>query len=118
MSKLSKRQTILYMAFLILVWGINWPLSKAALQFSPPLLFAGLRTLLGGLILCAVAAPRWRQLRLKSNWIYYAAAGVLNITLYYGLQTVGSPIHAGRHFLRDRIPAAGPAGNRSLVMAG
>ncbi|CDN42672.1 Uncharacterized transporter YvbV [Paenibacillus sp. P22] len=89
LSKLSKRQTVSYLAFLILVWGVNWPLSKAALQFSPPLLFAGLRTLLGGLILCAVAAPRWRQLRLRSNGIYYAAAGVLNITLYYGLQTVG-----------------------------
>ena len=28
------------------MWGINWPLSKFALHYTPPVLFAGVRTLI------------------------------------------------------------------------
>lgn len=50
MQELSRTKTALLVAFLVLVWGINWPLSKFALSFTPPVLFSGMRTLLGGLV--------------------------------------------------------------------
>ncbi|GIO15729.1 putative transporter YvbV [Cohnella xylanilytica] len=88
-SALTRKQTLFYLAFLILMWGINWPLSKYALEFTPPLLFAGLRTLIGGVLLIAVALPRWRKLRLRETWPYYLLSAVLSIVFYYGFQTVG-----------------------------
>ncbi|KXZ20153.1 DMT family transporter [Bacillus nakamurai] len=89
MKQPTKIQTALLLAFLVTVWGINWPLSKAALAYSPPLLFAGIRTLIGGLLLLIVALPRFSKLRFKETWPIYLVSAILNITLFYGLQTIG-----------------------------
>ncbi|MED4225417.1 EamA family transporter [Neobacillus cucumis] len=51
MKQLSRSRTVLLLIFLVILWGINWPLSKIALSYTPPILFAGLRTVLGGIIL-------------------------------------------------------------------
>ncbi|MCM3727879.1 DMT family transporter [Neobacillus cucumis] len=89
MKKNSRTRTVLLLMFLVIVWGVNWPLSKMALNYTPPLLFAGLRTFLGGLILLIFALPRYKQLRLKETWHFYVVSAVLNIIMFYGLQTVG-----------------------------
>ncbi|MDL5610649.1 DMT family transporter [Bacillus halotolerans] len=89
MKQLSKTRTALLLAFLVIMWGVNWPLSKAALAYSPPLLFAGIRTLIGGLLLVIVALPRIHKLRFKETWPIYLVSALLNITLFYGLQTIG-----------------------------
>ncbi|MBE9918083.1 DMT family transporter [Paenibacillus donghaensis] len=82
-------KTILLLAFLILVWGINWPLSKFALQYTPPVLFAGIRALIGGLLLIIVALPKYKQLQFRRNWPVYLLSAMLSIVLYYGVQTIG-----------------------------
>lgn len=74
---------------LILIWGVNWPLSKLALTYAPPILFSGVRTIVGGLLLLIVALPRYKKLRLRETWYIYLISSVVNIILYYGLQTVG-----------------------------
>jgi drug/metabolite transporter (DMT)-like permease len=89
MKEMSRSKTALILAFLVITWGVNWPLSKLALTYTPPLLFAGIRTFLGGLILLVFALPKWKQLRLKETWHLYTISAVLNIILFYGLQTVG-----------------------------
>ncbi|MCZ8517170.1 DMT family transporter [Paenibacillus filicis] len=89
MNKLSKLQTILLIVFLVTVWGVNWPLSKMALSYAPPVLFSGLRTLLGGLLLLIVALPRYKRLQLKAAWPIYLLSALFNVILYYGLQTIG-----------------------------
>lgn len=89
MSQLSRKHTVLYLAFLVLMWGVNWPLSKYALDFTPPILFAGIRTFIGGLLLIAIALPRWRQLRLRETWHIYLLSAILSIVFYYGFQTIG-----------------------------
>ncbi|QAY65925.1 DMT family transporter [Paenibacillus protaetiae] len=86
---LTKKQTVLYLLFLILMWGVNWPLSKYALTYTPPVLFAGLRTLIGGVLLIGIALPRWRLLRLKQNGLIYLISSLLSIVFYYGFQTIG-----------------------------
>ncbi|MBB6736003.1 DMT family transporter [Cohnella zeiphila] len=88
-APLSRKQTILGLLFLVIMWGVNWPLSKYALRFTPPLLFAGLRTLVGGLLLIAVALPRRRILRWRETWRIYVMSAFLSIVFYYGFQTVG-----------------------------
>lgn len=89
MKQLSRTRTALLLAFLVIVWGVNWPLSKLALDYTPPLLFAGIRTLLGGLILLVFALPKYKQLHLRETWHIYFISAFLNIILFYGLQTVG-----------------------------
>jgi|SRR4051812_31309591 drug/metabolite transporter (DMT)-like permease len=89
MGKISRTRTVLLLTFLVVVWGVNWPLSKMALNYTPPLLFAGIRTFLGGLILLIFALPRYKQLRFKETWHFYFISSFLNIIMFYGLQTVG-----------------------------
>jgi drug/metabolite transporter (DMT)-like permease len=89
MQGLSKTKTFFLLAFLVLIWGINWPLSKYALNFTPPVLFAGMRTLLGGLLLLIYALPKYKALQFKKNWLIYSVSALLNIIVFYGLQTVG-----------------------------
>lgn len=89
MKKLSRTNTALLLTFLVIVWGVNWPLSKMALNYAPPILFAGIRTILGGLILLIFALPRYKSLRFKETWHFYLISAFLNIILFYGLQTVG-----------------------------
>jgi drug/metabolite transporter (DMT)-like permease len=89
LKQLSRSQTALLLTFLVIVWGINWPLSKMALSYTPPLLFAGIRTILGGLILLIFALPRYKSLNFKKTWHLYLISAFLNIIFFYGLQTVG-----------------------------
>ncbi|NBD27473.1 DMT family transporter [Paenibacillus glycinis] len=89
MHRSSGIRTALLILFLVIVWGINWPLSKYALNDMPPVLFSGVRTLLGGLLLLAVAIPRFRKLHFKRTWRVYAVSAIVNVVLYYGLQTIG-----------------------------
>ncbi|MGR6761082.1 DMT family transporter [Paenibacillus polymyxa] len=89
MGELTTAKRIMMIALLVVLWGISWPIYKIALEYTPPLLFAGLRTLLGGLLLGAILAPRWNRIRWKENWRVYAISGIFNVVLFYGLQTVG-----------------------------
>lgn len=89
MHKLSRLQTALLLTFLVIVWGVNWPLSKFALSYMPPVLFSGTRTLLGGILLLAIAFSRIDRLRLKETWGIYLLSALFNVVLYYGLQTIG-----------------------------
>ncbi len=89
MENLSRKRAALLITFLVITWGGNWPLAKFALAYTPPVLFAGIRTLLGGLILLIFAIPRLKQLNLKQAWPIYLISSLLNIILFYGLQTVG-----------------------------
>lgn len=87
--QLSRKKSVLLLSFLVIVWGVNWPLSKMALNYTPPILFAGLRTVLGGLILLLFALPNYKKLRFKETWHLYFISALLNIIIFYGFQTVG-----------------------------
>ncbi|MDB5056030.1 MAG: Permease of the drug/metabolite transporter DMTsuperfamily [Bacilli bacterium] len=89
MRKLSLSKTIGLVTFLVVVWGISWPIYKIALAYTPPLLFAGMRTLLGGFLLAFLYIPKWKQIRWRENWQIYVLSSVFNVILFYGLQTVG-----------------------------
>lgn len=85
----KRNQTIGLLIFLILVWGINWPLSKIALTYAPPLLFAGIRTVIAGILLILAAMPKWGRLQFRQLWPVYLTSAFLSIVFYYGFQTVG-----------------------------
>ncbi len=85
----GRNQTIALLTFLVIVWGINWPLSKIALSYAPPLLFAGIRTVIAGIILIIAALPKWKQLQFRRLWPVYLTSAILSIVFYYGFQTIG-----------------------------
>ncbi|MGX4586107.1 DMT family transporter [Paenibacillus chitinolyticus] len=87
--QLSRTLTFILLTLLVMLWGVNWPLSKYALEFAPPLLFAGLRIFIGGLILLLFALPRYRKLNIKHTWNIYLISALLNIILFFGFQTFG-----------------------------
>ncbi|WP_411347843.1 DMT family transporter [Paenibacillus sp. WLX2291] len=86
---LSRKTTLLLVLFLVSIWGINWPLTKMVLPDVPPLLFSGLRTMIGGILLLVLALRNRSTLQWKRNWHIYAVLGIFNIIGYYGLQTIG-----------------------------
>lgn len=89
MGSLSRTKAAILIAFLVTMWGVNWPLSKMALAYTPPLLFAGIRTLVGGILLLCVAIPRYKQMNFTQTWPIYVVSSLFNIILFYGLQSVG-----------------------------
>lgn len=86
---MSKKTTLATIVILILLWGLSWPTIKVGLAYSPPLLYAGMRTLGGGLLLLLFALPTWRRLQFRSQWRVYLISSLLNVVLFFGLQTVG-----------------------------
>lgn len=86
---MTPKKTLLLVLFLVTVWGINWPLTKLALPEVPPILFSGLRTLIGGLLLLGLAMRYKEKLQWKRNWPVYVVLAIFNIIGYYGLQTIG-----------------------------
>ena len=71
------------LAFLILVWGINFPIVKAALQQFSPLAFNGLRFILAASALWLAAWRRGVDMHLTWQEVrQYIVLGMLGITLY------------------------------------
>ncbi|GIP35203.1 DMT family transporter [Paenibacillus sp. J2TS4] len=89
MSQLSRIQTIGLVSVLVLIWGISWPIYKISLNYTPPVLFAGMRTFLGGLGLALFALPRWKNIRFQQNIKIYLISSLFNVFLFFGLQTIG-----------------------------
>lgn len=84
-----RRHTVLAFCALVVVWGSSFPVIKVGLDHTPPILFAGLRTLVGG-ALVAVAAVLWEgRPRLGASKVaVVAVAAALNVVLFIGLQTL------------------------------
>ena len=89
MSKLSKPKAALGIAFVVLIWGMCWPVYKVSLQYTPPILFSGMRALLGGILLCLVLLPQWKKIQWKKTWPIYFISSIFNIIIFYGAQTIG-----------------------------
>jgi drug/metabolite transporter (DMT)-like permease len=86
---MSRIKTVSLIGFLVVVWGISWPIYKIALNFTPPLLFAGMRTLFGGLLLAILLIPRRGKINWRENWRIYTISAIFNVILFFALQTVG-----------------------------
>ncbi len=73
---------------LILVWGVGYPIMKIGLGYCPPLLFAGLRAVGGGLLLTALAVRRDGRPDLAGTWPALLVSALFNVLLFFGLSTL------------------------------
>lgn len=88
MGRFSIKTTIA-IASLVFIWGISWAIYKMALAYTPPILFAGMRSLIGGVLLAICLLPKWKKINWRENWPKYCISAVLNTLFFYGIQTVG-----------------------------
>ncbi|MEK9197120.1 DMT family transporter [Ureibacillus sp. 179-F W5.1 NHS] len=87
--KNSNSKTIISLISLVCIWGSVWPIYKYALQFSPPVLFSGIRSIIAGLLFALILLPQWRQIKWRENWSIYVISSIFNVILFYGMQSIG-----------------------------
>ena len=80
-------------AFLLLaaLWGTSFVAIEAGLDYFPPLLFAGIRYAIAGVVVLGYAAlvsDRWIP-RSRDEWLGVAVAGAFVIAAYHGFLYVG-----------------------------
>jgi O-acetylserine/cysteine efflux transporter len=83
----KRRFVVLAFLLLVLFWGSAFAVVKVGLGFSPPVLFAGLRSLLGGLAMVAVALLWGGNPNLRRDWPVFLLLALFNVVLFIGLQT-------------------------------
>jgi O-acetylserine/cysteine efflux transporter len=61
---------------------------KVGLEYSPPMIFAGLRTLVGGLAILLVAVVWGGSPHLKRDWPIFLLLAAFNVVFFFGFQTL------------------------------
>lgn len=87
----SKYRDIALFSMLALCWGSSFVVIEIGLEYVPPLLFAGLRYALAGVIVLGYAfavADRIRPVG-GGEWLAVGVAGTFVIALYHGLLYIG-----------------------------
>src|SRR5436305_12471792 len=83
----DRRFAILAFTLLVLFWGSAFTTIKVALGYSTPVLFAGTRTLVCGVVMSLPALVWGGSVNLKRDrWIYLLLAA-FNVVGFMGLQT-------------------------------
>lgn len=83
----QRRMLVLCLATVYLVWGTSYLATRVGVLNLPPLLFGGVRFLLGGAILTGIAFWRgFQPAQLAGQWKHLLALSLLGIALCNGLQ--------------------------------
>jgi drug/metabolite transporter (DMT)-like permease len=83
----KRRFVVLAFVLLVLFWSSTFSVVKVGLDYSPPVLFAGIRSTVGGLAMVMVALLWGGRPDLRRDWGAYAMLSMLNVVLFMGLQT-------------------------------
>lgn len=84
----NRRYAFLAFALLVLFWSSAFSVIKVALEYSPPVLFAGIRSLLCGVAIMPFALVWGGEANLKRDWLIYILIATFNVVLFMGLQTL------------------------------
>lgn len=84
----KRRYAVLAFAVLVLFWGSAFSVVKVGLEYSPPVIFAGLRTLVGGLAILLVAVVWDGSPHLKRDWPIFLLLAAFNVVFFFGFQTL------------------------------
>jgi drug/metabolite transporter (DMT)-like permease len=83
----KRRFVVLAFVLLVLFWGSSFAVVKVGLEYSPPILFAGLRCLIGGLSMVLAALLWGGSPNLRRDWQVFLLLALFNVVLFIGLQT-------------------------------
>lgn len=73
---------------LVLAWGSTFGAVKIGLHATTPILFAGLRAVIGAVVLVPIALARHGGPRFRTTWRMHLGLGLTNIVMFFGLQTL------------------------------
>ena len=91
MDRVTSRRLDLQMVavvLLVLAWGSTFAAVKVGLESAPPILFSGIRSVLGGAVMVALALARSGRPALRTSWPANAVLTLLNVVLFFTLQTL------------------------------
>jgi O-acetylserine/cysteine efflux transporter len=83
----DRRFAVLAFALLVIFWGSAFGAIKISLEYAPPILFAGTRTLFCGAVIALAALVWGGRANLKRDWAVYSLLSFFNVVLFMGLQT-------------------------------
>ncbi len=84
----QRRLLVLCLATVYLVWGTSYIATRVGVLHLPPLLFAGVRFILGGALLTAVALWRgFRPAQLTGQWKHLLVLSFIAVAISNGLQS-------------------------------
>lgn len=83
----KRRFGVLAFVLLVIFWSSSFSVVKIGLDYAPPLLFAGMRTMLGGIVITLFAyvwggAPNFRR-----DWRIFLLLAAFNVAFFIGFQT-------------------------------
>jgi drug/metabolite transporter (DMT)-like permease len=82
----TQGRTLLWLAVMVLLWGLSWPATKMALNSVPPLWLAAMRFGSAALCLFAFLALRGRlAFPPRKDWPIVASMGLLQMMVFTGL---------------------------------
>ena len=84
----DRRYATLAFVLLVVFWGSAFTVIKVGLGYTPPVLFAGMRTLLCGLAMTLVALVWGERANLWRDWTVYLLLAAFNVVLFMGLQSL------------------------------
>jgi len=84
----KRRYVVPAFALLVLFWGSAFSVVKVGLEHSPPMIFAGLRTLIGGLVIVLVAVLWGGSPHLRRDWPIFVLLAAFNVVFFFGFQTL------------------------------
>ena len=84
----KRRYVVVAFSLLVIFWGSAFSVVKVGLDYSPPMIFAGLRTLIGGLAILLVAVVWGGSPHLKRDWPVFLLLAVFNVVFFFGFQTL------------------------------
>ena len=84
----DRRFAVAAFVFLVVFWGTSFPVIKVGLGYSPPALFAGVRTLLCGLMVLPAALVWGGSANLRRDWAVHLLLAAFNVVGFMGLQTL------------------------------
>jgi len=86
--KSGRGLTVAAFVLLVLFWGSTFSAIKIGLSDAPPVLFAGVRGIIGGTVVALLALVWGGEPDLRRGWPVYALLTLFNVVLFLGLQTV------------------------------
>ncbi len=84
----DRRYAVTAFVLLVVFWGTSFPAIKVGLGYSPPVLFAGVRTLLCGLVVLPAALVWGGGANLRRDWAVHLSLAAFNVVGFMGLQTL------------------------------
>ena len=82
------RHRTVMIVVLILAWGSTFAAVKVGLDHCPPVLFGGIRSVVGGLAVMAIAVRLGRVPEVREHLRWYALLTLLNVIGMFGLQVL------------------------------